>query len=249
MLHVPRTVRAGALLAVAATALTACGTATGAKTTAETGKPVSGGTLVYLEDRQESCIDPQIGGDIPQAMIGQQYTDDIVYEGKGGKIEPWLAKSWTISPNGLTYTFTLRDDVKFTDGTPLNAAAVQANFTRVVNPKTGSSTDGGYIAPFYKSSKVLSPYVLQVTLKTPDSSFLDVLAQGYFGIESPEGIRARDLEELPSSGRLRPVRGAEGRPESGSDPGQEPELQLACTRLGPHRSGLFEGNHLEDCAG
>ncbi len=188
MLRVPPAVRAGALLAAAAAALTACGTASGSGTTAASGKPVSGGTLVYLEDRQESCIDPQIGGDIPQAMIGQQYTDDIVYEGKGGTIEPWLAKSWTISPDGLTYTFTFRNNVKFTDGTPLNAAAVQANFERVVNPKTGSSTDGGYIAPFYKSSKVLSPYVLQVTLKTPDSSFLDVLAQGYFGIESPKGF-------------------------------------------------------------
>jgi peptide/nickel transport system substrate-binding protein len=188
MLHVPPAVRAGALLAVAAAALTACGTANGAGTTVGSGKPVYGGTLVYLEDRQESCIDPQIGGDIPQAMIGQQYTDDIVYEGTGGKIEPWLAKSWTISPNGLTYTFTFRNNVTFTDGTPLNAAAVQANFTRVVNPKTGSSTDGGYIAPFYKNSKVLSPYVLQVNLTTPDSSFLDVLAQGYFGIESPKGF-------------------------------------------------------------
>jgi peptide/nickel transport system substrate-binding protein len=188
MLHVPHAVRAGAVLAVAAAALTACGTANGAGTTADPGKPVSGGTLVYLEDRQESCIDPQIGGDIPQAMIGQQYTDDIVYEGAGGKIEPWLAKSWTISPNGLTYTFTFRDNVKFTDGTPVDAAAVQANFERVVNPKTGSSTDGGYIAPFYKNSKVLSPYVLQVNLTTPDSSFLDVMAQGYFGIESPKGF-------------------------------------------------------------
>jgi peptide/nickel transport system substrate-binding protein len=188
MLHVPPAVRAGALLAVAAAALTACGTASGAGTTVGSGKPVYGGTLVYLEDRQESCIDPQIGGDIPQAMIGQQYTDDIVYEGPGGKIEPWLAKSWTISPNGLTYTFTFRNNVTFTDGTPVDAAAVQANFERVVNPKTGSSTDGGYIAPFYKNSKVLSPYVLQVNLTTPDSSFLDVMAQGYFGIESPKGF-------------------------------------------------------------
>jgi peptide/nickel transport system substrate-binding protein len=196
MVQVPPAVKAGALLAAAAVALTACGTAAagGAGTTANAGKPVSGGTLVYLEDRQESCIDPQIGGDIPQAMIGQQYTDDIVYEGEGGKIEPWLAKSWTISPNGLTYTFTFRDDVKFTDGTPLDAAAVQANFARVVNPKTGSSTDGGYIAPFYKSSKVVSPYVLQVTLTTPDSSFLDVLAQGYFGIESPKAF-ARGISQ------------------------------------------------------
>jgi peptide/nickel transport system substrate-binding protein len=180
--------RVCALLGAAAVVLTACGTATNTADVTGSAKPVYGGTLTYLEDRQESCIDPQIGGDIPQAMIGQQYTDDIVYEGAGGKIEPWLAKSWTISPNGLTYTFTFRDNVKFTDGTPLNAAAVQANFARVVNPKTGSSTDGGYIAPFYKSSKVVSQYVLQVNLSTPDSSFLDVLAQGYFGIESPKAF-------------------------------------------------------------
>jgi peptide/nickel transport system substrate-binding protein len=181
-------VRTGALLAAAAALLTACGTASGSDSAASTGKPVYGGTLVYLEDRQESCIDPQIGGDIPQAMIGQQYTDDIVYQGPGGKIEPWLAKSWTISPNGLTYTFTFRNNVYFTDGTQLDAAAVQANFERVVNPKTGSSTDGGYIAPFYKNSVVLSKYVLQVNLTTPDSSLLDVLAQGYFGIESPKAF-------------------------------------------------------------
>jgi peptide/nickel transport system substrate-binding protein len=195
-------VRVGVLLATAAAALTACGTASNAGDPGNSGKPVDGGTLTYLEDRQESCIDPQIGGDIPQAMIGQQYTDDIVYEGPGGKIEPWLATSWTVSPNGLTYTFTFRDNVKFTDGTPLDAAAVQANFERVVNPKTGSSTDGGYIAPFYKNSKVLSPYVLQVNLTTPDSAFLDVLAQGYFGIESPKafarGISANCLTPVGS---------------------------------------------------
>jgi peptide/nickel transport system substrate-binding protein len=176
------------LLGAAAAVLSACGTAGSTTAAAGGGEPVSGGTLIYLEDHQETCIDPQIGGDIPQAMIGQQYTDDIVYEGPGGKIEPWLARSWTISKNGLHYTFTFRNDVKFTDGTSLNAAAVRANFERVVNKATGSSTDGGYIAPFYASSKVLSPYVLQVNLKSPDSSFLDVLAQGYFGIESPEGF-------------------------------------------------------------
>ena len=151
-------------------------------------KPVHGGTLTYLEDREETCLDPEDGGDIPQAMIGQQITDDLVYEGPGGKIEPWLATSWTISANGLQYTFTLRNNVKFTDGTPFNAAAVKANLDRVVDPATNSSTDGGYIAPFYQSSVVVSPYVLQVNLKTPDSSLLDVLAQGYIGIESPAGL-------------------------------------------------------------
>lgn len=166
------------------------GCATGHSTPASAGssKPVYGGTLTYLEDREEACLDPEIGGDIPQAMIGQQITDDLVYEGPDGKIEPWLATSWTVSSDGLHYTFDIRQNVKFTDGTPLNAAAVKANLDRVVDPKTGSSTDGGYIAPFYQDSVVVSPYVLRVDLKQPDTSLLNVLAQGYIGIESPKGF-------------------------------------------------------------
>ena len=175
-----------ALALVAASTLAACSSHTGAS--ASGGKPVSGGTLTYLQDRSETCLDPEDGGDIPQAMIGQQITDDLVYEGPGGKIEPWLATAWTVSSDGLKYTFTIKKGVKFTDGTPLNAAAVKANLDRVVNPKTGSSTDGGYIAPFYSDSKVLSPYLLQVDLRQADTALLDVLAQGYIGIESPAGF-------------------------------------------------------------
>jgi peptide/nickel transport system substrate-binding protein len=175
-----------ALALVAASTLAACSSNS---TTASAGsKPVSGGTLTYLQDRSETCLDPEDGGDIPQAMIGQQITDDLVYEGPGGKIEPWLATKWTVSSSGLKYTFTIKQGVKFTDGTPLNAAAVKANLDRVVDPKTQSSTDGGYIAPFYSDSKVLSPYLLQVDLKQADTAFLDVLAQGYIGIESPAGF-------------------------------------------------------------
>ncbi|MDQ1561442.1 MAG: peptide/nickel transport system substrate-binding protein, partial [Actinomycetota bacterium] len=189
---VPRTLSVAALALVLASGLVACAGQSGS--TVASSKPVYGGTLTYLQDRSETCLDPEVGGDIPQAMIGQQVTDDLVYEGPGGKIEPWLAKSWTVSPNGLTYTFTVRDDVKFTDGTAFNAAAVKTNLDRVVDPKTGSSTDGGYIAPFYANSKVLSPYVLQVNLKQPDTALLNVLAQGYIGIESPAGI-ARGQEK------------------------------------------------------
>jgi peptide/nickel transport system substrate-binding protein len=180
-------------LAVVVAATTA-GCAGHVTASAPAGKPVYGGTLTYLQDRSETCLDPEIGGDIPQAMIGQQLTDDLVYEGPGGTIKPWLAKSWTVSPDGLTYVFTLRDDVRFTDGTKLNAAAVKANLDRVVDPKTGSSTDGGYLAPFYASSTVLSPYVLRVSLKQADTSLLNVLAQGYIGIESPAGF-ARGQEK------------------------------------------------------
>ena len=88
-LPIRRTLPIAALALVAATALTAC--AGQSSLTSSTGKPVYGGTLTYLQDRSETCLDPEDGGDIPQAMIGQQITDDLVYEGPGGRIEPWLA--------------------------------------------------------------------------------------------------------------------------------------------------------------
>src|SRR6267154_2038163 len=48
-----------------------------------------------------------------------------------------LAKSWTIAPDGLSYTFTLHDGVKFHDGSPLTSADIKATFERIANPPEG----------------------------------------------------------------------------------------------------------------
>src|SRR5438132_7886006 len=48
-----------------------------------------------------------------------------------------LAKSWTIAPDGLTYTFTLHDGIKFHDGSPLSSADIKATFERIANPPEG----------------------------------------------------------------------------------------------------------------
>ncbi|XER14740.1 Nickel-binding periplasmic protein [Sporomusa aerivorans] len=67
----------------------------------------------------------------------QMFAQALVYEAlvqysADGKIIPWLAESWTISPDGKEYIFKLRKDVKFSDGTPFNAAAVKKNFDAVL---------------------------------------------------------------------------------------------------------------------
>ncbi|MBD8594701.1 ABC transporter substrate-binding protein [Pseudomonas sp. CFBP 8758] len=160
---------------------------------ARTDTPVSGGTLIYATDREPTCLDPHVAGDMPQVFLAQQVLDSLVSMDAEGHIGPWLAKSWEISPDGLTYTFHLRDDVRFTDGTPFNAAAVKANLDHMANPKTQSSTAGGYIRQ-YQRTDVLDSYTAQVHLATPYAAFLEVLAQGFLGIESPEALlRSRDV--------------------------------------------------------
>jgi peptide/nickel transport system substrate-binding protein len=151
-------------------------------------KPVSGGTLVYGSDREPSCLDPHNYGDMPQTYIARQYLDSLVSELPDGTVVPWLATSWSISPNGLTYTFHLKHGVKFTDGTPFNAEAVKANFTQELAPATQSGTDLGYIKGYYVSTTTPNPYTAVVHLSRPYSPLLDVLAQAFFGIESPKAL-------------------------------------------------------------
>jgi peptide/nickel transport system substrate-binding protein len=179
-----------ALLAVGAF-ISGCATDGGPVTT-DSSTPVYGGTMTYATDREPTCLDPHNAGDMPQTYIARQYLDSLVSELPDGKVVPWLATSWAISPNGEVYTFQIKKGVKFTDGTPLNAQAVVDNFEQELNPATESSTDWGYLEPYYKSSKALSTYTVQLTLKQPDAPLLDELAQAFFGIESPKAM-ARGL--------------------------------------------------------
>ena len=71
----------------------------------------------------------------PHDYAGQFYVQDLLFEGlvkyeRGGEIGPSLAESWEVSEDGKTYTFTLRQGVTFSDGTPFDAAAVEWNFKR-----------------------------------------------------------------------------------------------------------------------
>ncbi|WP_245217754.1 ABC transporter substrate-binding protein [Pseudomonas eucalypticola] len=177
-------------LAALCVALAACDRSTPVAQRSTT--PVSGGTLVYATDREPTCLDPHVSGDMPQVFVGQQYLDSLVSMDENGKIGPWLAKSWEVSADGTTYTFHLRDDVHFTDGTPFNAAAVKANLDHMANPKTQSSTAGGYIRQ-YVSTDVVDEHTAVVHLSSPYAAFLEVLAQGFLGIESPTALlRSRD---------------------------------------------------------
>lgn len=158
------------------------------------GKPVKGGTLTYASgDAEPTCLDPHVGGNYPQALVSTQYLESLVSRDSAGTIIPWLAESWKESSDGLAWDFTLKDGVTFTDGTPLDAAAVQANVAHVQDPETGSST--GYLAlQKVVSTKAVSPNVVRLTLSRPDSALLESLSQPWLALESPAGL-ARSQDE------------------------------------------------------
>jgi peptide/nickel transport system substrate-binding protein len=150
------------------------------------GKP--GGTLRASVALDAGTLDIHATASGNMHWLGRILYDCLVYQDERGGISPWLAKSWDISPDGLTYTFHLRDDVTFSDGTKFDAEAVRVNLDHMRAPATKSPLAAAYIAP-YVDGKVIDPYTFQATLREPYSPFLDVLAQSWLGMISPKQIR------------------------------------------------------------
>jgi peptide/nickel transport system substrate-binding protein len=175
-------------MVTAVLALTACGSnsATGRK--ADSSSPVRGGTLVYAVNTEPTNLDPHASPQDITGLYTRPVLDSLVSLDDQGRIHPWLATSWEISPDQKTYTFKLRQGVKFSDGTPFDAAAVKANLDHIVDPKTKSQLAAGFITP-YTGSTVIDPQTVKVTFSKPHSPFLAALATAYFGIESPASIK------------------------------------------------------------
>lgn len=119
--------------------------------------------------------------------LGRLVFDTLFYQDDKGNISPYLVKRWDISEDRRTYTFHLRDDVTFSDGTAFNAEAVRINLEHMRDAKTRSPLAGPYIRP-YSHGEVVDEYTFRAHLKEPYTPFLDVLAQSWLGMISPRQI-------------------------------------------------------------
>ncbi len=155
------------------------------------GKP--GGTLRVSAQSDTGVLDLHAISHTNAQWLGRLLYDNLVYLNDKGEITPWLAKSWTISPDGKTYTFKLRDDVTFSDGAKFNAEAVRVNLEHMRAPATKSPLAAAYIAP-YLDGRVVDEYTFEARLREPYTPFLNVLAQSWLSMESPKAILERPDE-------------------------------------------------------
>ncbi|WP_327087158.1 TIGR04028 family ABC transporter substrate-binding protein [Nonomuraea sp. NBC_01738] len=109
--------------------LTSCGGSGAGARAKSDGEPVYGGTLTYLEHQPPTCLYLPAAGFYPNGGVLNQLTDKLTWQNPETlKVEPWIATKWEINKDATEYTFHLRDGVTFSDGTPVDAAAVAANF-------------------------------------------------------------------------------------------------------------------------
>lgn len=165
--------------------LAGCGTAT---STPESERPASGGALTFATPVEPDCLDPAVSARGVTAMIDRNIFDSLIQQSPDGTFHPWLAQRWTTAPDGRSYTFHLRTDVRFHDGTPLDAAAVKATLDHAVDPKTESRYAAGLIAE-YEGAEVVDSSTITVKLTRPNASFLQALSTPYLGIQSPKSLR------------------------------------------------------------
>ncbi len=97
-----------------------------------------------------------------------------------------------------TFTFHLREGVKFTDGTPFDAQAVKVNFDRIVDPATKSQYASSLLGP-YTGTTVVDDHTVTVRFSSPVASFLQAASTPYLGFYSP----GRDQEVRRQAQRRR----------------------------------------------
>jgi peptide/nickel transport system substrate-binding protein len=119
-------------------------------------------------------MDPMFSSSINAASIYENMFDEMVVLDENVELVPSVAKEWTTSEDGKTWTFTLRDDVKFWDGTPLTAADVKYTIDRMTDPAIGATGNTEYLVSqmLVEKVEVIDDYTVAITTQQPVPAFL-----------------------------------------------------------------------------
>lgn len=148
---------------------------------AQSPTPQRGGTIRVGITQEIINLDPHVATAFSSFQVM-----DLVYESllrlnpRTLEVEPNLATSWSVSADGLEYTFTLRRDATFHDGTTVDASDVKYTIDRILDPAT-RSPQASFLEPVREVS-VVNPFTVRIALKRPFAPFLSLLTWRRSGI-------------------------------------------------------------------
>ena len=200
-------VAAAAALSFVLAACSSNSSASSAAASSNSGTPVEGGTLnvsFWMDNASLLCVDPFQTYWIEHRSEINNFTDSLTYQDPAtGKIIPHLATSWTISPDGKTYTFKLRTDVTFSNGTAFNAAAVVANVNGWLATK--KAVPGAYGDSYITNlvgAKAIDANTVQIDLSAPNASFLQATSTTNLAILAPSAYQVSPAQRCLGKGLI-----------------------------------------------
>ncbi|WP_062215319.1 ABC transporter substrate-binding protein [Streptomyces sp. NBRC 109706] len=168
-----------------ALAVSGCSSATSSETGDDPGEPVSGGELTFALASAPTCADPQQVGSNDSIYPARQLVDSLTdQDPETREIVPWLAESWEVDDEATAFTFVLRPGATFSDGAPVDAAAVAANLDGVVELGARAVLGASYLAG-YRQSVVLDEHTVRVEFEQPNTQFLQATSTPALGLLSP----------------------------------------------------------------
>ncbi len=176
-----------------------------------------GGTMVFGAPGAPDNFDPLFAQDGETFRPARQMYDTLITYRQGtSELEPALATAWTPSPDGTEWTFTLRDGVRFHDGTPFNAEAVCFNFDRWFNlPSAAAQSQAVYYAdnfggfannlagggdPVYNSCAAPNPTTAVIRLNQAKGAFPAAFGLTSLSMSSPAALQQYNADQIEQSG-------------------------------------------------
>ncbi len=164
----------------------------------------AGGDLVFTiagGNLENGHMDPHSSQLDVSAYVNRNIYDSLVALDESGDVKPWLAQSWNISEDGLTYVFTLREDVKFHDGTPFNAEAAVKNFNHIAAEETASAQALGLLGgSLFDGAEATGDFELTLRLKEPFAPLLTNLSTAFIGMYSPAVLDSATQDAIKAGG-------------------------------------------------
>ena len=140
----------------------------------------------YNESAGIATLDPAFSKDQSIIWPCRQLYNGLVQLDTGMRVQPCIAKRWEVSPDGLHYTFILRDDVRFHNGRRVVADDFVYSFNRIIDPSVASP--GAWIFSGVESFKAPDDSTFTVTLREPFAPFLSQLAMVYCSVVPREVV-------------------------------------------------------------
>jgi len=155
-----------------------------------------GGEITIIwRGNEPKLLDAQVDPFDSAAIVSEWLGGTLVAADPDGNFVPYLAESWETSADSLVWTFKLRQDVTFHDGTPFNAEAVKYNIERILNPDTQSGQSYTMLGPVAKT-EVIDEFTFQLTHEKPFAPFLDSISEGFIPMWSPTACEKYGYDEF-----------------------------------------------------